>query len=98
MLDRLEAVFRGAPGAVGWAIGIQAALFGLAHAYQGPGGIVKTGGIGLVLAGLAIATGGLLAPMLVHAAVDLSSGQVAYLVLGEGDGREPEAREGRCPG
>jgi len=65
-------------------------IFGVAHAYQGPAGIVKTGVIGLILAGLALATGGLLAPMLVHAVVDLTSGQVAYLALADDGRRDPE--------
>lgn len=56
-------------------------LFGLAHLYQGPGGIAKTGAIGLLFAGLAVATGGLLAPMVAHTAVDLTSGQLAYRAL-----------------
>lgn len=64
-------------------------LFGLAHLYQGPGGIVKTGAVGLLFAGLAVATGGLLAPMVVHAAVDLTSGQLAYRALQEPDDDAP---------
>jgi membrane protease YdiL (CAAX protease family) len=80
----------GPGGALAVAAVASSLIFGLAHAYQGPGGIVKTGAIGLVLAGLALATGGLLAPMLVHTVVDLTSGQLAYLALADQAGSEPE--------
>ena len=66
-------------------------MFGLGHAYQGAAGMVKTGAVGLVLAALAVATGGLWAPMAVHTAVDLTSGRLAYAVLGEG-AEEPSGR------
>ena len=67
-------------------------VFGLGHAYQGAAGIFKTGAVGLVLAVLAVATGGLWAPMAVHTAVDLTSGRLAYAALGEG-AEEPSGRE-----
>lgn len=44
--------------------------FGLAHAYQGWRGVVGTGIVGLVLAGLYLMTGSLLLPVVIHAAVD----------------------------
>jgi membrane protease YdiL (CAAX protease family) len=56
-------------------------LFGLDHAYQGAAGIMKTGIWGLVYAGAYVATGSLLAPMLLHLVVDTVSGMVAYLAL-----------------
>jgi uncharacterized protein len=59
-------------------------IFGLAHAYQGLSGVLKTGTVGMLLAGVAVATGGLLAPMVLHTVVDLTSGQVAYHALWEG--------------
>lgn len=52
-------------------------LFGLAHAYQGVGGAIKAGILGLLMALLYQFTGSLLAPILVHALIDLSSGQIA---------------------
>jgi uncharacterized protein len=55
-------------------------LFGLDHAYQGAAGIMKTGLWGLVYAGAYVATGSLLAPMLLHFVTDAVSGMVAYLV------------------
>jgi membrane protease YdiL (CAAX protease family) len=48
-----------------------AALFGLAHAYQKIPGIILTGLAGIVFSVLYVATGSLLAPILLHIAVDL---------------------------
>ena len=45
--------------------------FGLAHGYQGLAGIVTTGVLGGVLAGVYLSTGSLLLPVLLHAAIDL---------------------------
>ncbi|WP_138759677.1 CPBP family intramembrane glutamic endopeptidase [Modestobacter altitudinis] len=45
--------------------------FGLAHAYQGLSGVLTTGVLGAVLAGVYLATGSLLLPVLLHAAIDL---------------------------
>jgi membrane protease YdiL (CAAX protease family) len=56
-------------------------LFGLDHAYQGAAGVMKTAVWGLLYAGAYVATGSLLAPMLLHFAVDAASGMVAYLAL-----------------
>jgi CAAX protease family protein len=50
---------------------VGAVAFGLAHAYQGPSGIVLTGVLGGVFAALYLETGSLLLPVLLHAAVDL---------------------------
>jgi len=50
---------------------VAAAAFGLAHAYQGRAGIVTTGALGGVMAGLYLQTGSLLLPVLLHAAIDL---------------------------
>jgi uncharacterized protein len=50
---------------------VLAAAFGLAHAYQGVSGITTTGVLGGVLAGVYVATGSLLLPVLLHAAIDL---------------------------
>ena len=45
--------------------------FGLAHAYQGAAGMLTTGVLGGVLAAVYLATGSLLLPVLLHAAIDL---------------------------
>ncbi|MCW2574333.1 MAG: amino terminal protease [Modestobacter sp.] len=50
---------------------VAAAAFGLAHAYQGLTGILTTGVLGGVLAGVYLSTGSLLLPVLLHAAIDL---------------------------
>jgi membrane protease YdiL (CAAX protease family) len=56
-------------------------MFGLGHAYQGAAGIVKTGVVGLLLAGAYVATGNLIAPVLLHIVIDATSGMIAYLAL-----------------
>ncbi|WP_386068034.1 CPBP family intramembrane glutamic endopeptidase [Tahibacter sp. UC22_41] len=48
LLGRLRALLGGGPGFGIVAAFVQALLFGLAHAYQGPTGILVTGLIGLV--------------------------------------------------
>jgi membrane protease YdiL (CAAX protease family) len=50
---------------------VAAVAFGLAHAYQGLTGILTTGVLGGVLAGVYLSTGSLLLPVLLHAAIDL---------------------------
>ncbi len=61
-----------AGGPPGWVLVVVAAVaFGLAHAYQGIGGIVLTGVLGGVLAALYLASGSLLLPVLLHAVIDL---------------------------
>jgi membrane protease YdiL (CAAX protease family) len=61
---------------------IAAAVFGLAHAYQGPKGIVKTGAVGLVMGLIVLATGWLCPAMIIHALVDLASGTAGFAVFG----------------
>lgn len=56
------------------AVFLSSAAFGLGHSYQGLKGVIKTGGIGLVMAGLYVLAGSLWAPVLLHAAIDLNSG------------------------
>jgi membrane protease YdiL (CAAX protease family) len=58
------------------AILISSVVFGLAHAYQGPAGMLKTGLVGLVLAVLVVLTGSLFASMIAHAAIDLAQGRM----------------------
>ena len=52
-------------------------LFGLAHAYQGKGGIVSTGLFGVILALGRLWFGSLLPVMMWHASLDLVAGQAA---------------------
>lgn len=47
------------------------AIFGLSHVYQGLAGILQTAVVGLFLGILFLATGSLLAPMVLHTLIDL---------------------------
>jgi len=49
LIDRFESIFKGLPGATPLAVILAAVLFGLAHAYQGIGGAIQAGTIGLIL-------------------------------------------------
>ena len=64
------------------AVALSSVAFGLAHAYQGIDGILKTTLIGLVFALLYVFTGSLWAPILLHAVIDLNSGYIGYRVAG----------------
>ena len=59
------------------------ALFGAAHLYQGAAGALGATLVGAVAAGLYLWCGSLVPSMLLHAAIDLSSGWMAYEVLRE---------------
>ena len=63
------------------AVGVSATAFGLAHAYQGPRGVLKTGAIGLAMGALFVLSGSLWAPMLLHAVIDLASGYMGRQVV-----------------
>ena len=74
VLDRMQILFGGWRGAQVAAIVGQAALFGIFHAQQGPTGIVITFYVGLVLAGIWLASGrNLWAPILAHGLMDTIS-------------------------
>ncbi|MFQ1001074.1 CPBP family intramembrane glutamic endopeptidase [Modestobacter sp. SSW1-42] len=61
-----------APGLPALALVLVAGVaFGLAHAYQGLTGVLTTGVLGSLLAGVHLSTGSLLLPVLLHAAIDL---------------------------
>lgn len=76
-----EVVYRGfgiallsalAPDLPWWGlIAAAGAAFGLAHAYQGPAGILTTGLLGSALAAVYLDTGSLLVPILLHCLIDL---------------------------
>jgi len=59
-----------------------AAAFGVAHLYQGPSGVAKTGVAGLIGGFLYLLTGSLWIPMVLHTAVDLHAGTLGYLSAG----------------
>jgi len=63
------------------ALAASSLLFGLAHSYQGIRGVLLTGLIGALFGWVYLETGSLLLPMLLHAALDISSMVTAWLVL-----------------
>lgn len=65
------------------ALGIAAAVFGVAHAGQGVRGMLATAVLGLLLGGLFLASGSLLLPILLHTLIDLRALAVAHLARRE---------------
>jgi membrane protease YdiL (CAAX protease family) len=100
-----EFLYRGFAMAVLLHVGLQAwavvllssVLFGLAHSYQGRGGIVMTLLIGLVLGTSRIAYNSLVPAIFWHGAVDVVAGTAGprYLKPGESVRQESEHREAR---
>jgi len=65
-----------------WAAAVVSALgFGLAHAYQGAGNLPRVTLVGAAFVALYLLTGSLWLPMVLHAAVDILQGRVAYEVV-----------------
>lgn len=60
---------------------ISCVLFGFAHAYLGPSHVLRSALIGVFLVVLVIAGGSLWPAMIVHAAVDLNSGDLSFRAL-----------------
>ena len=60
------------------AVVVAIVAFGLGHAIQGIRGIVGTSVAGAVFMGLYLLTGSLVAPIVLHATVDLANGLMAY--------------------
>ncbi|HXW91912.1 MAG TPA: type II CAAX endopeptidase family protein [Terriglobales bacterium] len=56
-------------------------LFGLFHAYYGWRGILKTASFGLVMALMALWSASLIPVIIIHATVDLNTGDLAYRLL-----------------
>jgi membrane protease YdiL (CAAX protease family) len=69
----MPAVIYGASGNALLALIVPLVLFGALHLYQGPAGIIGTAVIGSVMALAYIGTGTVIAPILMHALVDLRS-------------------------
>ena len=63
------------------AIAITSVAFGLAHAYQGGRGILKTGAVGLAMSLVVLATGWLIPAMIVHALLDILAGELGFVLL-----------------
>ncbi|MDE1467570.1 CPBP family intramembrane glutamic endopeptidase [Aurantiacibacter sp. D1-12] len=78
LMDRLSRV-AGLRDKIWLVIIIQAVLFGLPHAYQGWGGVVVTGTVGLFFGWLRVRmNGNLWACIIAHAAVDVLAMSLAY--------------------
>jgi membrane protease YdiL (CAAX protease family) len=65
-------------------------IFGFAHAYQGRRGAFRAGTLGAVFAVLAIALGSVVPGMVLHALLDLMSGEATYAIFA-GDSTSPTA-------
>ena len=62
----------------GWAIVAAVAIFGIGHAYQGARNVLMTAMVGGIALAVYLWTGSLIAPMVMHAVVDLANGFIGY--------------------
>ncbi|HEV7660312.1 MAG TPA: CPBP family intramembrane glutamic endopeptidase [Allosphingosinicella sp.] len=74
------------------ALAASSLLFGLAHLYQGKWGVPVTALLGALFGWVYIETGSLLLPILLHAAVDISSMVTAWIVLRAAPPSSPESQ------
>ncbi len=65
------------------AVALSSLLFGFGHLYLGPSHILRSGLVGLLLAGIVIAGGSLWPAIVLHAAIDLVAGELGYAALSE---------------
>jgi membrane protease YdiL (CAAX protease family) len=76
----------------GWgivaAVVVSSLLFGFAHIYQGIQSVPRTGILGLVLCLIVVAAGSLWPAIIIHAAIDLNSGDLGYRAL---SGAKPQS-------
>lgn len=72
------------------AIGVGAVVFGIAHAYQGPRGMLLTAFVGLFLGAVYWVSGSVWLGMLAHALMDLHSGHLGYVALNRAPARASE--------
>ncbi len=82
-------VYLGAYVPLWLAVVMSSLIFGFGHAYQGVSGVLKTGTVGAVAAGLFLLTGALWTPIVAHAFIDLNSGYLGRRVLTAADRAEP---------
>ena len=74
-----------------WAAVLLSSLaFGLAHSYQGAGGMLRTGAMGLLFAGVFVASGSVWLPMLFHALFDIVQGVQIRELFREPEDLEPQ--------
>ena len=71
------------------AVLVSAVLFGVGHIYLGLAQVPKTAVVGLLFAGIALASGSLWPAMLLHAAVDWNSGELGFRILSDKTGPKP---------
>ena len=65
-----------------WAAALFSSLsFGIAHAYQGLSHLPQVTAVGAALAGLYLLAGSIWLPIILHAAVDILQGRLAYAVI-----------------
>lgn len=79
------------------AIGITSVAFGLGHAYQGVGGMWKTGLVGAFMGLVYLLSGSIWLPMLLHALVDVYSGAVIQRVYELGAAASAPGDAGAAP-
>ncbi|MBL8514270.1 MAG: CPBP family intramembrane metalloprotease, partial [Betaproteobacteria bacterium] len=60
---------------------LSSAIFGIAHAYQGRTGVLRTAIVGLMVAVLFVVSGSLWLAIVLHTAVDLYGGALGRLAL-----------------
>jgi uncharacterized protein len=81
------------------AVLLSSAIFGMGHIYLGWAQAPRTGLVGLALAFLALGSASLFPAMLLHAAMDWNSGELAYKVLQKTGVRDqPPQRQGPVAG
>lgn len=78
-LTWLVASYVGLPGAVV----IVMIVFGMAHAYQGGRGFLNAAAFSLAMSSIVVLTGWLIPAMIVHALIDLNSGEIGFQVLSD---------------
>jgi hypothetical protein len=74
------------------AVVLSCLVFALAHAYQGIGGILKTGLVGAFFMASVLELGSLLPAMVAHALIDIGQGGVAWFILRAGGPQEVQTR------
>jgi membrane protease YdiL (CAAX protease family) len=72
--------------------------FGLAHAYQGAANLPQVTAVGAAFTGLYLLTGSIWLPVILHAAVDILQGRLAYDVIYRSMTGEGSSTPGDAPG
>lgn len=68
------------------ALAISSVIFGFGHIYQGVAQVPKTGALGAVLGAIVLVTGSLWPAIILHAAIDMNSGDLGFRAFGEARG------------